>query len=637
MSTSFDHRRTFLRGASATGLALAGSALPFAARAAAAAATAAAAAQAGDPWRQASAIAARLAMPVKFRKVDYKITDFGATTCKLVPVKAWISFEEQDTVNTPAPGAKDCYAAIAAAIARCHAEGGGRVLIPKGDWFVAGPIVLLSNVNVHLQAGAHVYFSNDPRDYAKYGDVDCGANGKLVATRWQSNDCLNFASMIYAHNQHNIALTGDDWTAILDGQGGVPFGAQGGASADAAADCWWTWKGKNMTINSVAQDKSPNYVPGKLAQNQPNPNNPTSLAEIAPNLPEAQRLLIQAEGDKWRADDAYLPALSEAGVPLRQRVFGLGHYLRPTMIHLIGCTNVLLEGYQVTHTPFWQHHPVACRNLTIRKVYANSLGPNSDGFDPEACDGVLVEGCQFDTGDDCIAIKAGKNLDTQFGPSRNIVIQKCTMHSGHGAVTLGSEMAGGIENVYAQDLVFENKNWATNPLNIAIRLKTNMNRGGFLRHFYVRNVSIPNGVQTTPSFYATLPGSPIPNRSVAAAAGGVITFDCDYTPRADNVRIRPPEVSNVHISNVRVGNVAGKDGKRYSSYQAIVILGPVAFDYNGPDPRPAVLPVRDITITDCDFGTPSNVDNPWFLYNVRNLKLNNVTIAGRKVTTTLST
>jgi polygalacturonase len=627
MSTSFNHRRTFLRGASATGLALAGSSLPFAA-----ARAAAAAAEAGDPWRQARAIAERLKMPVKFRKVDYKITDFGAATCKLVPVKAWISFEEQETIKTPAPGSKDCYAAIKAAIARCHTEGGGRVVIPKGDWFVAGPIVLLSNVNVHLQAGAHVYFSNDPRDYAKYGDVDCGANGKLVATRWQSNDCLNFASMIYAHNQNNIALTGDDWTAILDGQGGVPFGGSG----TDAADCWWTWKGKNATINSVAQDKSPNYVPGKLAQNQPNPNNPKSLADIAPNLPEAQRLLIQGEGDKWRADDAYLPALSEAGVPIEKRVFGLGHYLRPTMIHIIGCTNVLLEGYQVTHTPFWQHHPVACRNLTIRKVYANSLGPNSDGFDPESCDGVLVEGCQFDTGDDCIAIKAGKNLDTQFGPSQNIVIQKCIMHSGHGAVTLGSEMSAGIQNVYAQDLVFQNKNWATNPLNIAIRLKTNMNRGGFLRHFYVRNVDIPNGVQTSPSFYATLPGSPIPDRSVAAAAGGVITFDCDYTPRADNVRTRPPEVSNVHISKVRVGNVTTKDGKKFSSYQAIVILGPVAFDYNGPNPRPDVLPVRDITVTDCDFGTPSNAEQPWYLYNVRNLKLSNVTIGGKKVNTTLS-
>jgi polygalacturonase len=619
MSTHFSQRRTLLRGASATGLTLLGGALPLAAQAAV---------QAGDPWAQARAIAARLKLPVKFRKVDYRITDFGAAPCKLVPVKAWISFEEQDTVGTPAPGSLDCYAAIKAAIARCHAEGGGRVLIPKGDWFVAGPIVLLSNVNVHLQAGAHVYFSNDPRDYARYGEVDCGANGKLSVSRWQSNDLLNFSSMIYAHKQDNIALTGDDWTAILDGQGGVPFAGSN--------DCWWTWKGKNATINSVAQDKSPNYVPGKIAQNQPNPLNPASLAAVAPNLSEAQRLLIQGEGDKWRADDAYLPALSEAGVPLAQRVFGLGHYLRPSMIHLVDCTNVLLEGYQVTHTPFWQHHPVACRNLAIRKVYCNSLGPNSDGFDPESCDTVLVEGCQFDTGDDCIAIKAGKNRDTQYGPSQNIVIQGCTMHSGHGAVTLGSEMAAGIQHVYAQDLVFENKNWATNPLNIAIRLKTNMNRGGFLRHFYVRNVSIPNGVQTTPSFYATLPGSPIPDRSVAAAAGGVITFDCDYTPRADNVRTRPPEVSNVHISNVKVGNVTTKDGKRLSSWQAIVILGPVASDYNGAGPRPPVLPVRDVTVTDCDFGTPANGEQPWFLYNVKDLKLSNVTIGGKKINTTLS-
>jgi len=622
--SAFDTRRAFLRSGSLAGLA--SLALTPGAQAIAAAAQAAGKA-AADPWREAQAIARRLAMPVKFRKKDYLVTMFGAEPCKLVQVKAWVSFEDQETLNTPAPGSKDCYPAIRDAIQRCHKEGGGRVVIPKGDWFCAGPIVLLSNVNVHLQAGARVYFSNDPRDFAKYGDHDCGANGKLVVSRWQSNDCLNFSSMIYAHKADNIALTGEDWTSVLDGQGGVPF--------EGSNDCWWTWKGKNATINSVAQDKSPNYVPGKLAQNQVNPLNPTSLAHVAPDLPEDRRLLIQGEGEKWRADDAYLPALSEAGAPIEKRVFGLGHYLRPPMIHLIECSNVLLEGYQVTHTPFWQHHPVACRNLTIRKVYANSLGPNSDGFDPEACDGVLVESCQFDTGDDCIAIKAGKNLDTQYGPSQNIVIQKCTMHSGHGAVTLGSEMAGGIQKVYAQDLVFENKNWATNPLNIAIRLKTNMNRGGFLRYFYVRNVTIPNGVQTSPSFYATLPGSPIPNKSVAAAAGGVITFDCDYTPRADNVRIRPPQVHDVHISNVKVGNVRTKDGKQASSYQAFVILGPVASDYNGPTPRPEVLPVRNVTITDCDFGTPSNGDQPWYLYNVQGLTLKNVTIAGKKFNTAL--
>jgi polygalacturonase len=610
-------RRGLMQALGATGLALA----PAIKAAAAAPAV-------RDPWLQAQAIIDRLANPVSFRKVDYLVTDFGAAPCKMVTVKAWYSHEDQAEMPTPAPGSKDCYPGFAAAIAACHKAGGGRVVIPAGDWHCAGPIVLLSNVNVHLKAGARVYFSNNPLDYAKYGDYDCGAKGKLVLSRWQSNDCLNFSSMVYAHGQNNIALTGEDWTSILDGQGGVPF--------EGSTDCWWTWKGKNKTIDAVAQASTPGFSAGKPSQRTPNVINPQSLAGLAPHLDDAQRQHIQGQGQDWRADENFLPALSEAGVPVARRVFGLGHFLRPPMIQFIGCTNVLMQGYQVTKTPFWQHHPVHCRNIVIRNVYANSLGPNSDGFDPESCDYVLIEGCTFDTGDDCIAIKAGKNLDTQYGPSQNIVIQKCTMQSGHGAVTLGSEMAGGIQNVFAQDLIFQNIHWATNPLNTAIRLKTNMNRGGYLRNFYVRNVSIPNGVQTTPAFYASLPGSPIVTRTVAVAAGGIVTFDCDYSPRADNVRIRPPVVSNVHISNVRVGNVT-KGGKQVSCFQAIVILGPVAFDYNGPMPAPAILPVTDITITDCDFGTPVNTAQPWYLYNVKGLTLNNVTIAGKIHNTVLST
>jgi polygalacturonase len=610
-------RRKLMKAASATGLALAGG-VPTAQ---------AFAATEPDPWERAQAIVARLSKPPVFRKQDFPITDFGAAPCQLKQVRAWISFEEQDTIGTPAAGSTDCYAAIAAAIAACSKAGGGRVLIPAGNWYCAGPIVLLSNVNVHLSAGAHVYFSNNPTDYAKYGDFDCGKNGNLVISRWQSNDCLNFASMIYAYGQDNIALTGDDWTSILNGQGGVPF--------EGSSDCWWTWKGKLRTINAVAQGSTPNYVKGAIAGNVENPINPKSLAEVAPHLTEEERLLIQGAGSKWRADEQYLPALSEAGVPLAKRVFGLGHYLRPPMIQLIGCTNVLLQGYQVMHTPFWQHHPVHCRNIVIRNVHANSLGPNSDGFDPEACDHVLIDSCTFDTGDDCIAIKAGKDQDTQYGPSQNIVIQNCIMQSGHGAVTLGSEMAGGIQNVYAQDLVFQNIHWETNPLNTAIRLKTNMNRGGYLRNFFVRNISIPNGVQTSPSFYASLPGSPIQSRTVATAAGAVVTFDCDYTPTADSVRTRPPVVSNVHISNVKVGNVS-KGGKQVSCFQAIVVLGPVASDYNGPQPMPAVLPVTDVSISDCDFGTPANGAAPWFMYNVKGLKLKNVTIGGKVHNTTLS-
>ncbi|USX26110.1 glycoside hydrolase family 28 protein [Oxalobacteraceae bacterium OTU3CINTB1] len=587
----------------------------------------ASAATAPDPWLQAQAIVDHVSRPLKFRKQDFDITAYGARTCKLSKVKAWISFEEQDTIDTPVAGSPDCYAAIRDAIKACSDAGGGRVVIPAGDWYCAGPIVLLSNVNVHLSAKAHVYFSHKPEDYAKYGDIDCGKHGKLSISRWQSNDVLNYSSMIYAYNQHNIALTGDDWTSTLDGQGGVPFNDEG--------DCWWTWKGKQKTINSIGQGTTPNFKAGKMSENTENPLNAMSLATVAPNLTEAERLLIQGEGQRWRADAQYLPALSEAGVPLSKRVFGVGHYLRPPMIQLIGCTNVLLQGYHVTRTPFWMHHPVHCRNFVIRKVHCESHGPNSDGFDPEACDHVLVDGCTFDTGDDCIAIKAGKDLDTQFGPSQNIVIQNCIMHSGHGGVTLGSEMAGGIQNVFAQKLVFENANWKTNPLNTAIRMKTNMNRGGYLRNFYVRDCTVPNGVQLSPSFYASLPGSPIQSKTVATAAGAIVTFDCDYTPISDNVRTRPPVVSNIHISNIKVGNVT-KDGKTASCFQAIVILGPVASDYNGPGPMPPVVPVTDVTITDCDFGAPVNAAQPWFLYNVKGLTLKNVTIGGKVHNTTLN-
>ena len=152
-----------------------------------------------DPWQKAQDIVDRLAKPLKFRAADYRITDFGAVTCELKKVKAWISFEEQDNLSTPVANAKDIYPAITQAIKACNEAGGGRVLVPAGNWYCAGPIVLLSNVNVHLQKGAHIYFSNNPEDYAKYGSFDCGPNGKLVISRWQSNDCLNFSPMVYAY------------------------------------------------------------------------------------------------------------------------------------------------------------------------------------------------------------------------------------------------------------------------------------------------------------------------------------------------------------------------------------------------------------------------------------------------------
>ncbi len=578
-----------------------------------------------DPWAEAQAIIDRCSKPLSFRKQDFLITAYGAEPCKLAPVSAWAAFVEKATLDSAVPGSSDCYPAIAKAIAECHKAGGGRVLIPKGDWYCAGPIVLLSNVHVHLAAGAQIFFSANPADYAKYGDHDCGKNGRLTVTRFEGNDFLNFSPLVYANGQRNIALTGEDWTSILNGQGSVQF-------PDGSGDCWWSWKGRaKPAAGGDGPVGSGDYVPHdpQRHENAVNPLNAVdALEKLAPKLSAAERKFIQGEGEAWRRDVNFLRALAEARVPLEKRVFGLGHYMRTHMVQFIGCTDVLLQDYQLVNTPFWQHNPLNCRNVRVKKVYANSMGPNNDGFDPESCDTMLIEDCNFNTGDDCIAIDSGKGPDVQYGPAQNIVIQNCAMQSGHGAITFGSIVSGGIQNVYVQNLVCENKYWKTDPLNIAIRFKTNMSRGGFLRNLHIRNISIPNGVRTTPAYYRPLPGSPIKANAVSVAAGGVITFDCDYNPADDNVRIRPPMVSDIHISNVTVGSVEIKGGK-FSSFQAIVLQGPVPTSYNGPSPRPKVAPLRNITISDCNFGAPVNGAEPIYVYNAEGVALKNVTIGGK--------
>jgi polygalacturonase len=150
----------------------------------------------------------------------------------------------------------------------------------------------------------------------------------------------------------------------------------------------------------------------------------------------------------------------------------------------------------------------------------------------------------------------------------------------------------------------------------------------------VRDVTLPNGVQTTPRPYKPLPGTRLGDRLPSTGGGAVLTIDCDYAPSDDIVRTRPPAVSDVHISRVRASNVNGADGA-YSCNQIMVVLGPVATSFNGPAGT-SILPLADISITDADFGTPRNAANPWFVYNVKRLKLVNVRIGEKIINTEIN-
>ena len=187
-----------------------------------------------------------------FPAVDFPVTRYGAKQCRVIeqnnpytgPVPSPTSAGAD---HTTAPGSFDSRPAFTGAIKACSSAGGGRVLVPAGAWYCAGPIVLLDNVNFHLAAGCTIYFSPNPRDYAKDGPVDCGANGKLYFGRWQGNDCVNFGSPIYARNARKIALTGEGPTSILNGQGMTPFAGSGNAST-----CWWTYKRASRASTAVS-------------------------------------------------------------------------------------------------------------------------------------------------------------------------------------------------------------------------------------------------------------------------------------------------------------------------------------------------------------------------------------------------
>ena len=343
-------------------------------------------------WESVPEILARIRAPV-FPKRDFEITRYGAA----------------------GDGVRDCTEAFVRAVEECHRAGGGRVVVPAGN-FLTGAIHLRSNVNLHVSEGATVRFIPDPARYLP-----------AVYTRWEGVECRSYSSLVYAYEQENIAVTG---AGILDGQ--------------ADNGHWWPWTGSPLFGGS----------------------------REGPNQMTARSRLFQ---------------MGENDVPVADRILGEGSCLRPNFIQFYRCRNVLLDGITLHNSPMWQIHPVLCTNVTVRGVSPVSHGPNNDGCNPESSRDVLIENCYFDTGDDCIAVKSGRNRDgRRVGvPSENIVVRHCRMKDGHGGVTIGSEASGGVRNVFAEDCDMDSPN-----LERVLRLKTNSVRGGFIENVCMRNVTV---------------------------------------------------------------------------------------------------------------------------------------------------
>jgi polygalacturonase len=345
----------------------------------------------------------------------------------------------------------------------------------------------------------------------------------IVFTRWEGMELMNYSPLIYARKQKNIAITGK---GTLDGQG--------------SEKNWWPWKGKwGGTVEYGWKEGMTDQRPAR------------------------EKLFRMAED----------------GVPVEKRVFGDGSLLRPPFIQPYDCENVLIEDVRVRNSPFWNIHPVLCRNITLRGVEIFGHGPNNDGCDPESVDHMLIENCSFDTGDDCIAVNSGRNADGRrlATPSQNIVVRNCRMKEGHGGVVVGSQISGGARFVFAENCQMDSPD-----LWYAIRFKNNALRGGLLENFYYRDLEVGQ---------------------VGKAA---ITCDFNYEEGANGPftpRLRNIVVERLHVKNaVRVLDSQGL-------------------------PK---APVDDITLRDCTF---DGVSQPSIVKYTRKVNLEKVRVNDRLVQT----
>ena len=340
---------------------------------------------------------------------DYqvKLTDFGGVGDGI-------------TLNTEA---------FAKAIDALSKKGGGKLVVPQGVWHT-GPIVLKSNIELHLKSGAVILFAADESLYP------------IIETSFEGLDTRRLQSPIYAKGATNIAITGN---GVIDGNGQYWRPVKKGK---VTASHW-----KSLLAIPGSQELKKDYwVPSAgYAKGEQGANM---------NVPNAQT------EEEWNA---------------------IKRFLRPVMISLVQCKNVMLKGLIFQNSPAWNLHPLMCENVIIDKVLVRnpSYAQNGDALDLESCKNALIINSRFDAGDDGICIKSGKDADGRRRgiPCENVVVDGCTVCAGHGGFVVGSEMSGGVKNIMVENCQFLGTD-------VGLRFKSTRGRGGIVENIYINKVSM---------------------------------------------------------------------------------------------------------------------------------------------------
>ena len=321
--------------------------------------------------------------------------------------------------------------AINKAIEDCAAKGGGTVLIPKGA-YITGPIIMKSNINLHLDKAALVIFSSDFNQYP------------LVSSSFEGVDAARCQSPVVAENLENIAITGD---GIFDGNG-------------------YYWR--PLKKDKLSESEWRNH-----------------LQKYGGVLTEDNKTWYSSAKALKGSKDNNIGKLTE-GKTLKD-FEDVKDFLRPNMIRIYNCKNILLEGITFENSPAWTTHLMMSEHITMRNVKVKNpwFGTNTDALDLESCKNALIEDCNFDTGDDGICIKSGRDAEGRKRgmPTQDIIVNNCIVYHAHGGFVVGSEMSGGARNLFVSNCSFIGSD-------IGLRFKTARGRGGVVENIYVNNVNM---------------------------------------------------------------------------------------------------------------------------------------------------
>ena len=335
---------------------------------------------------------------------QYKTVDVGETPFAMEAIREYVYPDRDFSIRkygAKADGKTLCTQAIAKAIKACNKAGGGHVIVPAGDW-LTGAIHLMDNVDLHLEEGARLVFTDNPDDYLP-----------AVFTTWEGVECYNYSPLIYAFGCQNIKISGTGTLA-------------------PRMDLWRVWFARPQAHQDATRELY------------------RWCSELTPV--EERRLTDMPDS-----------------------------HMRPHLIQFNRCSNIVLEDFKIRESPFWTIHMYMCNEGVVRGLDVYAHGHNNDGIDIDMTRNFLIENCRFDQGDDAVVIKAGRNQDAWRlnSPTENIVVRNCTVTDGHVLLGIGSEMSGGVRNVWMHDCE------ALGYLLTMYYVKTNHRRGGFVKNIYM--------------------------------------------------------------------------------------------------------------------------------------------------------